>query len=66
MISKRKTAGKRPKPKTPEELHALGAKLDLEAKAIDPNRSRGVFKFRTWEDHERWLAQRQIDRMHAK
>jgi hypothetical protein len=60
---KTKTVGKRPSPKTPEEFHALGAKLDLEAKALDPHRPRGfVVKFRTWEDLERWEANARIQR----
>jgi hypothetical protein len=59
---KTKTVGKRRSPKTPEEFHALGAKLDLEATALDPHRPRGVIKFRTWEDHERWLANERVER----
>lgn len=58
---KTKTVGKRT-PKTPEEFHVLGAALDCEEKALDPHRPSGVFKFRTWEDHERWLAQQRIER----
>lgn len=58
---KMKTVGKRP-PKTAEEYHALGAKLDLEARALDSDQPRGVFKFRTWEDHERWEQNRTIER----
>lgn len=54
-----KTVGKRTPPKTPEEFHALAAKLDLEAKALDPDRPRGfVVKFRKWEDLERWERER--------
>jgi hypothetical protein len=59
---KTKTVGKRPTAKTPEEFHALGAKLDLEARALDPNRPHGfVLKFRTWEDLERWEKKRLIE-----
>jgi hypothetical protein len=67
---KTKTVGKRTPPKTPEEFHALGAKLDLEARTLDPHRPRSfVVKFRTWEDLERWESSQRIQqaaRMHAK
>jgi hypothetical protein len=60
---KTKTVGKRPSACTPEEFHALGAKLDLEAKALDPDRPHGfVVKFRTWEDLGRWEKNRLIER----
>lgn len=59
---KTKTVGNRPAPKTPEEFHALGAKLHAEAKLLDPNRPRGVIKFRTWQDHERWETEQRIER----
>jgi hypothetical protein len=59
---KTKRVGNRPSPKTPEEFHALGAKLDLEARTLDPHRPRGfVVKFRTWEDLERWEKNRLIE-----
>jgi hypothetical protein len=59
---KTKTVGIRPSPKTPEEFHALGAKLDLEAKMLDPHRPRGfVAKFRTWDDLERCENNRFIE-----
>ena len=62
---KTKTVGTRSAPKTPEEFHALGAKLDLEARLLDPDRPRGfVAKFRTWEDLERWERNRTIERAH--
>ena len=52
---KSKIVGHRKTPKTPQEFHALGAKLDLEAKMLDPQRPRGfIVKFRTWDDLERW------------
>ncbi|HEV2806519.1 MAG TPA: hypothetical protein VGW57_16455 [Chthoniobacterales bacterium] len=59
---KTKIVGQRPSSNTPEEFHALGAKLDLEARALDPDRPRGfVVKFRTWEDLERWEKNRLIE-----
>jgi hypothetical protein len=59
---KTKTVGKRRQPKTAEEFHALGAKLDLEAKVIGPPRQRGfVFKARTWEELERWEKNRSME-----
>jgi hypothetical protein len=60
---KTKTVGKRPKPKTPAEFYALGAKLELQAKVIGPPPRRGfVFKARTWEDLERWERARSLER----
>jgi hypothetical protein len=59
---KTKTVGKRKPPKTPQEFHALGAKLELEAKALERSRARGfVFKARTWEELERWENDRLIE-----
>jgi len=59
---KTKTVGKR-MAKTPEEFLALGAMLDRDAKVLDPNRPRGfVVKFRTWDDHERWVRQQLTER----
>ena len=59
---KTKTVGNAPPPKTPEEFYALGAKLDAEAKALDPNRPTGfIVKFRTWEDLERWENNRLLE-----
>ena len=59
---KTKTVGKRKTPKTPEEFHALGAKLDLEAKIVGPEPRRGfVFKARTWEELERWEKNRSME-----
>jgi hypothetical protein len=58
---KTKTVGRRAA-KTPEEFHALGAKLDLEAKLLDPDRPHGfVVKFRTWDDLERWEKNRSLE-----
>lgn len=59
---KTKIVGSRPPPKTPEEFYALGAKLDLEAKVLDPNRPSGfILKFRTWDDLERWEKNRLLE-----
>jgi len=59
---KTKTVGKRKGPQTPAEFHALGAKLDLEARTLDPHRPRGfVVRFRTWDDLERWKRERSIE-----
>jgi hypothetical protein len=60
---KTKKVGRRKSPKTPEEFHALGAKLDLDAKALSPPRRRGfVFKARSWEELERWETNRLLER----
>ena len=57
-----KIVGNRPPPKTPEEFYALGAKLDLEGKVLDPNRPSGfIVKFRTWDDLERWEKNRLLE-----
>lgn len=59
---KTKTVGQRKSPKTPEEFHALGAKLDREAQMVGPPRRRGfVFKARTWEELERWEKERLLE-----
>ena len=64
---KTKTVGKRKPPKTPQEFHALGAKLDLEAKALEGLRARGfVFKVRTWEELERWENDRLMEQARRK
>jgi hypothetical protein len=60
---KTKTVGKRTAPKTPEEFHALGARLDRELESVGPRRERGfVFKARTWDELERWERNRLIAR----
>jgi hypothetical protein len=53
-----KVVGRRKAPKTPEEFHALGARLDREIDLLRTSaRQRGfVFKARTWEELERWQA----------
>jgi hypothetical protein len=59
---KTKTVGQRKPAKTPEEFHALGARLDRDAEALNAHRARGfVVKFRTWEDLERWENKRLVD-----
>jgi hypothetical protein len=64
---KTKTVGKRRAPKTPEEFHALGARLDRELELVGPQRERGfVFKARTWDELERWERDRRIARAHRQ
>lgn len=54
-----KTVGKRKPPQTPAEFHALGAILDGEIESLRSTpRERFVFKARTWDDLERFQAQR--------
>lgn len=61
-----KTVGKRKRPQTPAEFHALGATLDREIKLLRSSpRERFIFKARTWEDLERWQAQRLLARQRA-
>jgi hypothetical protein len=57
-----KIVGRRKPPRTPEEFHALGARLDREFSVVKPfTRKRGfVFKARTWDELERWESQRLI------
>jgi len=61
-----KTVGKRKRPQTPAEFHALGATLDRELESLRSSASeRFVFKARTWDELERWQAQRLLARQHA-
>jgi hypothetical protein len=54
-----KTVGKRNPPQTPAEFHALGAKLDCEIESLRVTpRERFIFKARTWDELERFQAQR--------
>ena len=55
-----KIVGRRKRPKTPAEFHALGAQLDREAQLIAPlPRKRGfVFKARSWDELEQWQMSR--------
>jgi hypothetical protein len=60
---KSKIVGHRKRPRTPQEFHALGARLDCEAKTLDHYQRRGfVVKFRTWGDLERWEKSRRFEK----
>jgi hypothetical protein len=54
-----KIVGKRKRPQTPAEFHALGAILDreIEALRLGPRES-FVFKARTWDELERFQTER--------
>jgi hypothetical protein len=61
-----KTVGKRKRPQTPAEFHALGAILDGEIESLRSSaRERFVFKARTWDELERFQAQRLLARQHS-
>ena len=61
-----KTVGKRKPPQTPAEFHALGAKLDGEIESLRSSpRERFIFKARTWDELERFQAQRLMARQRA-
>ena len=61
-----KTVGKRKRPQTPAEFHALGAILDREVKSLRSSaRECFVFKARTWDELERFQAQRLLERQRA-
>ena len=57
-----KVVGRRKTPRTPAELHALGARLDRELLIVRPFvRKRGfVFKARSWDELAHWESQRLI------
>jgi hypothetical protein len=57
-----KVVGRRKTPRTPAELHALGARLDRELSVVRPFvRKRGfVFKARTWNELAHWESQRLV------
>jgi hypothetical protein len=57
-----KVVGQRKRPRTPAELHALGARLDRELSVVRPFvRKRGfVFKARSWNELAHWESQRFI------
>jgi hypothetical protein len=57
-----KVVGRRKTPRTPAELHALGARLDRELLIVRPFvRKRGfVFKARSWDELAYWESQRLI------
>jgi|GEM_PF-720932 len=63
-----KIVGKRKPPRTPEEFHAVGARLDRELSVVKPfSRKRGfVFKARTWDELARWEAQRVVEEHHQR
>jgi hypothetical protein len=61
-----KTVGKRKRPQTPAEFHALGATLDREIESLRSTpRERFVFKARTWDELERFQAERLLARQRA-
>jgi len=61
-----KTVGKRKGPQTPAEFHALGATLDREIELLRSSaRERFIFKARTWDELERFQAQRMLARQRA-
>jgi len=61
-----KTVGKRKPPQTPAEFHALGATLDAEIESLRSSpRERFIFKARTWDELERFQAQRLLARQRA-
>jgi hypothetical protein len=57
-----KVVGRRKPPRTPAEIHALGARLDRELTVVRPFvRKRGfVFKARTWNELAHWESQRLV------
>ena len=59
---KSKIVGHRKTPKTPQEFHALGARLDRELAVVRPfARKRGfVVKARTWKDLAEWESRRAL------
>ncbi|HEU5246108.1 MAG TPA: hypothetical protein VFU09_03360 [Candidatus Udaeobacter sp.] len=61
-MNQSKVVGRRKPPRTPQELHALGARLDRELAVVRPfSRKRGfVFKARTWDDLVKWESQRLV------
>jgi hypothetical protein len=58
-----KVVGCREIPRTPEEFHKLGARLDSELSVVRPfTRKHGfVFKARTWDELAKWESQRLIE-----
>jgi hypothetical protein len=61
-----KIVGKRKAPQTPAEFHALAAALDRESEALrrGPRKS-FIFKARTWDELERFEAERLLARSRA-
>jgi hypothetical protein len=61
-----KIVGKRKHPRTPADFHALGAILDLEIEALRTGpRESFIFKARTWEELDRFQAERLRARQRA-
>jgi hypothetical protein len=61
-----KTVGKRKPPHTPAEFRALGAILDREMESLRSSPREGfIFKARTWDELERFQAQRLLTRQRA-
>jgi len=58
-----KVVGRRKRPRTPAEFHALGARLDREVSIVTPyTRKRGfVFKARSWNELADWELQRFLE-----
>jgi hypothetical protein len=61
-MNQSKVVGHRKAPRTPQEFHALGARLDRELAVVRPfSRKRGfVFKARTWDELAEWESQRLV------
>ena len=61
-----KRVGKRKQPRTPAEFHALAAALDLENEALRRGpRESFIFKARTWDELERFQAERLLAKSRA-
>lgn len=61
-----KIVGKRKPPQTPAEFHALAAALDREIDALRQGpRESFIFKARTWDELERFQAERLQARFRA-
>ena len=58
-----KVVGRRKRPRTPAEFHALGARLDRELSIVRPfSRKRGfVFKARSWDELAQWESRRSLE-----
>lgn len=61
-----KIVGKRKPPQTPAEFHLLAAALDRENEALRRGpREKFIFKARTWDELERFQAERLLARSRA-
>jgi len=67
-MNQSKIVGHRKPPRTPQEFHALGARLDRELSVVRPfSRKRGfVFKARTWDELAEWESQRLVKEHHQR